>query len=75
MIVQPTLSVYHDDPLAEGDEIVDVLDRDGSVILSYGVVDHFNPLSEPGGLVIKEAVLRDVIVVRPMPPIELEDAG
>lgn len=73
LIVQPTLSVYHDDPLAPGDEIVEVQDADGRVILAYGVVDAFDPLSEPGGLVVKEALLRDVIVTAGLAPIEPED--
>lgn len=68
VIVEPVLSVFYDDDVEDGDEIVEVLDLDGRAVLRYGVVDRIDPLAEPGGLVLKELALRDVIVVKPLPP-------
>lgn len=54
----PTLTVPHDDPLAVGDYVQSVADKDGTVLVAYAVVESFDPAAEAGASVLKVAVLR-----------------
>lgn len=72
LIVVPTLTVYYDDDVRPGDEIVDVTDRDGSILIASAGIDGTDPLAEPGALVIRELVLRDVVVVPELAPLPQE---
>lgn len=54
----PTLTVPHDDPLAVGDYVQNVADKDGTVLVAYAVVESFDPAAEAGSSVLKVAVLR-----------------
>ena len=54
----PTLTVPHDDPLAVGDFVQAVTDKDGAVLVAYAVVESFDPAAEAGASVLKVAVLR-----------------
>lgn len=57
----PTLYVPYDDPLAVGDEVTNVIDRDGTVLLAGpALVDTIDPAAESGGSAIKIAVLKFV---------------
>lgn len=61
----PTLYVRYDDLLAVGDLVSDVVDRDGTVIMSGpAVVDTIDPAAESGGSAVKIAVLKFVAVER-----------
>lgn len=53
----PTLTVYHDDPLAVGMKVTNVLDRDGTVLVAAAVVESFDPAAEAGASALKIAVL------------------
>ena len=54
----PTLTVPHDDPLAVGDYVQAVTDKDGTVLVAYAVVESVDPAAEAGASVLKVAVLR-----------------
>jgi len=54
----PTLTVPHDDPLAVGDFVQNVADKDGTVLVAYAVVESIDPAAEAGASVLKVAVLR-----------------
>jgi hypothetical protein len=52
----PTLTVYHDDPLAVGDRVT-VQTRGGTVLVAAAVVDSFDPSAESGESALKVATL------------------
>lgn len=67
VIVEPTLWIDNSDDLQPGDQVEDVTDRSGHVLLASATIDTVDPLAEPGGLVLGSAVLRDVVVVGDVP--------
>lgn len=61
----PTLYVYDDDPLAVGDLVSDISDRNGTVTLAGPMaVETIDPAIESGASVMKIATLRQADPVR-----------
>lgn len=64
MVDVSTLTVPHDDPIAVGDRVTNVLDRDGTVLVAAATVESFDPNAEAGASVLKVCVLAGLKTVK-----------
>lgn len=64
MVDVSTLTVPHDDPIAVGDRVEDVTDRDGTVLVAAATVDSLDPTAEAGASVMKVLVLSGLRTVK-----------
>jgi hypothetical protein len=59
-----TLTVPYDDPVAVGDRVTNVTDRDGTVLVAAASVESFDPNAEAGASVMKVCVLAGLSTVK-----------
>ena len=59
----PTLYVFHDDTIVEGDTITDVADEEGTALLTQATVQTINPTAEGGSAVLKVCRLTGAITI------------